>query len=351
MSSKLNDAFLLQARHCADLGSPFMAAWCEMFARCLTPKGTVGAALHSWPGDVSSGGDNVPLRLMGALHHLVLNGKCPKLAAVYPPHFEGKTEVQLWAAASAAFDGHADFILRQMQSPPQTNEVRRAGILLPGFLTIAAQTGGLPFVMSELGASAGLNMNWDKYHYNFGGQSWGDENSPVKLAPKWSGTIPMLQNITVQSRAACDLKPTDLGDETAVTNLLSYLWPDQEDRITRTQAAVKLTKTHPLQVDKMDAIDWLEKRLAAPREGAVHIIYHTIAWQYFPDALKAKGRTLIEAVGANATKSAPLAWLAFEADGQDPGGALTLTLWPDGKTKHLARADYHGRWVDWGAQA
>ncbi|MBL4870171.1 MAG: DUF2332 family protein, partial [Robiginitomaculum sp.] len=37
----------------------------------------------------------------------------------------------------------------------------------------------------------------------------------------------------------------------------------------------------------------------------------------------------------------------FEADGQEPGGALTLTMWPGGETKVLARADYHGRWVKW----
>ncbi len=347
MSHKLNDAFLLQAKHCSDLGSPFMVAWCKMFAQRLTPESKIGAALHNWPGDASAGGDNVPLRLMGALHHLVLNDKCPELAAVYPPHFEGKIEPELWAAAKAAFESYADFILRQMQSPPQTNEVRRSGILLPGFLTIAEQTGGLPFIMSELGASAGLNVNWDKYYYSFGGRNWGDENSPVKLSPEWSGPVPKLQNITVQSRAACDLKPTNLSDPDAVTNLLSYLWPDQKDRITRTRAAIEMTKTNPVQVDKMDAIDWLEKRLAAPQENIVHVIYHTIAWQYFPDALKAKGRALIEAAGTKATDKTPLAWLAFEADGQDPGGALTLTIWPGGKTKTLARADYHGRWVGW----
>lgn len=347
MSSMLKAAFILQARHCSDLGSPFMAAWCKMFAQRLTPENKIGAALHSWPGDASAGGDNVPLRLMGALHHLVLNDKCAALTAVYPPNFEGKTEPELWAGASAAFDNHTDFILRQIQSPPQTNEVRRSGILLPGFLTIAEQTDGLPFIMSELGASAGLNMNWDKYHYSFGGQNWGDENAPVKLAPDWSGPVPTPQTIEVIERAACDLKPTDLSDPDAVTNLLSYLWPDQKNRITRTRAAIEMTKTHPVQVDEMDAIDWLEDRLAAPRENTVHVIYHTIAWQYFPNALKAKGRALIEAAGAKATVSAPLAWLAFEADGNEPGGALTLAIWPSGKTKTLARADYHGRWVDW----
>jgi len=324
-----------------------MSQWCRMFARYLTPDSKVGAALLNWPGDVAASADNLSLRLMGALHHLVLQNKCPELASVFPPNHRDKTDAQLWQCAQAAFTGHAEQILEQLKSPPQTNEVRRAGILLPGFLTIAEQTNGLPFVMSELGASAGLNMNWDRYHYQLGNQVWGDEHSPVTLAPDWDGKLPKLQNINVLHRAGCDLNPIDLGSEAQVTTLLSYLWPDQTDRLTRTRAAIDLAKENPVQIDKADAIDWLENRLSTRHEGHVHVIYHTIAWQYFPEELKQKGRALMEAAGAQATKTAPLARLGFEADGQSPGGALKLTLWPGNKTQTLARADYHGRWVKW----
>ena len=225
--------------------------------------------------------------------------------------------------------------------------MRRSGILLPGFLTIAKQVGDLPFVLSEIGASAGLNLNWHHYHYEFGGRAWGDENSPVKLKPKWDGPMPSLADIQVQERRGCDLNPAKLSNPDEITNLLSYLWADQPERITRTKHAFDMATKHPYHVDKMDAIDWLKKRLSTPYLGAVHVIYHTIAWQYFPDALKKQGKALIKEAGAKATKNAPLAWLRFEADGQAPGGALTLTIWPGGITKTLARADYHGRWVNW----
>ena len=100
-------------------------------------------------------------------------------------------------------------------------------------------------------------------------------------------------------------------------------------------------------VDRGDAIDWLETRLAAPRAGAVHLIYHTVAWQYFPAEAQARGTALIEAVGAKATADAPLAWLGMENDGDDLGAGLTLRLWP-GDTRHaLARVDFHGRWMRW----
>lgn len=64
-------------------------------------------------------------------------------------------------------------------------------------------------------------------------------------------------------------------------------------------------------------------------------------------AARARIETALAAAGARATAAAPLAWLRLEGDGTEPGAALTLTLWPGGATRLLARADYHGRWIDW----
>jgi hypothetical protein len=63
--------------------------------------------------------------------------------------------------------GEAARIADFMSHEPQTNEVRRSAVLLPGFLTIAAET-GLPLRILELGASAGLNQLWDRRHYRLG---------------------------------------------------------------------------------------------------------------------------------------------------------------------------------------
>jgi hypothetical protein len=31
----------------------------------------------------------------------------------------------------------------------------------------------------------------------------------------------------------------------------------------------------------------------------------------------------------------------------DKYATLSLTMWPGGMTRHLARCDYHGRWIEW----
>ncbi len=343
---KIRDSFREQAIPCEALGSPFTARLCNLMADRLDTGGAVGDRVLNWPGASGGKGDALALRLCGALHALVIDGRSSALAKVYPPNHDDVSDDVLWQAIDEALRAHAEFILERLNSAPQTNEVRRASILLPGFSEIA-RISGLPLVLSELGASAGLNLNWDKFHYEIAGQSWGDENSSVRLAPEWQGKPYELRPVEVISRAGCDLYPLDVLDDAMQKRLLSYIWPDQSERITRTKAAIDTAVEAGTKIAKADAIDWLEARLKTRHEGAVHVIYHTIAWQYFPGDVQRRGVELMRQAGKMASSDAPFAWLRFEMDGKSPGAALTLTIWPTGEEIYLARADFHGRWIDW----
>jgi hypothetical protein len=94
-------------------------------------------------------------------------------------------------------------------------------------------------------------------------------------------------------------------------------------------------------------VDWLAARLATPCPGHLHLIFHTIAWQYFPAAARTRGAALLAKAGACATHDAPLAHLAMEADDTPGSAGVRLTLWPGGETVLLARAGFHGQCVDW----
>jgi hypothetical protein len=343
--SAIRHAFERQSSACEALGSPFTARLCRIIGARLTPGGAVADRLLGWPGDPSPQADSVPLRLAGCLHALVLETRAPGLASVYPPH--DVADDPLWAAVEKALIDHADFILSRLQSAPQTNEVRRSGALLPGFLTIAALM-GKPLILSEVGASAGLNLQWDRYRYQLGDLPWGDPATAVAIAPDWQGDAPPEARLAVLERAGCDLAPVNAADPAHRLRMLSYIWADQQDRLARTRAALDIAAAQKLSVEKADAVDWLRTRLVAPRPGAVHVIFHTIAWQYLPAPLQAEGEALISAAGERATEDAPLARLALEADDKaDDGAALTLQIWPGGAKKQIGRGDFHGRWVRW----
>ncbi len=126
--------------------------------------------------------------------------------------------------------------------------------------------------------------------------------------------------------------------------LTAYLWPDQPERLARTRAALAVAQAP---VDRADAADWLAKRLTTSTDDHLHLIFHTVAWQYFPPETQSRARDLIEAAGARATAQNPLAWFGMEADTLSPGAGLTLRLWPGDTNIPMGRADFHGRWVDW----
>jgi hypothetical protein len=326
------------------MGSPFTALLCRLAADRLDAQTPVGAAILGWRSH--PGNDALPLRFAGALHALVLSGRAPALAALYPPHPLPRPD-ELWSAVTATLAGESDFIQSTLRSPPQTNEVGRSAILLGGFLEIARET-RLPLVLSELGASAGLNMFWDRFAYDLGGVGWGSPSSAVRLSPRWGGTLPPVDApVSVAGRAGCDLNRLDAADPADRLRLLSYVWADQPERIARLRAALDIAAADPPDIASSDAAAWLESRLGQQPDATVHVVYHTIVWQYLPAETRARLTASIERSGHSAAKTRPLAWLRFEADGKDPGGALTLTLWPGGTTRTLARADYHGRWVDW----
>jgi len=315
----IHAAFRHQASACLALGSPFTAHLYQLFAERLVPGGIVANRLLNWTGDPRPSADSLPLRIAGCLHALVLEGRDALLSTAYPPG--AANDDTLWSMVGHACDIHADFILKRLNSPPQTNEVRRSGALLPGFLTIASLF-GKPLVLSEIGASAGLNLQWDRYCYRLGDMTWGDPASPVRIEPEWRGNPAPDCAVIVAQRAACDLNPLDPGNMDDRLRMLSYIWADQDDRLARTRAALALASDNQLTVEKADAVDWLKRRLAERFDDATHVIYHSIAWQYLPKDLQDQGEELIADAGRLATGIAPLARLSLEADGGKDGASL-----------------------------
>jgi hypothetical protein len=238
------------------------------------------------------------------------------------------------------------FIRAFLTSPPQTNEVGRSGVLLGGFLCIAEAT-RLPLRTLEIGASAGLNLIWDQYRYTIGSGQWGDPASPVHLEPVWTGTLPPLaQALSVAQRAGCDIAPIDISDTEQRLRLQAYVWPDQLDRLARLVAAISLARKAGHTVVKADAATWLQDQLASPQPRQATVLYHSIMWQYMPEAKQDAITALMQAAGERSTRQAPLAWLRFEPPSGGGKSELRLTMWPGGEQR-LAVAHPHGRTVTW----
>lgn len=332
-------AFEEQARSNEALGSPFTARVLRLLPGLLDPATSLGARLRDWPGEIGPSGASVPLRLLGGLHALVLGGDA--LALAYPPHEPHETALRD-ALARALADREAH-LLAWLDGPPQTNEVRRSAGLIAAAHRLAARH-GLPLALSEVGASAGLNLHFDRYALETPAFRRGPAEPALTLRPDWDGPPPPEAPFAVAERAGCDIAPLDPASPDDRLRLLAYLWPDQPHRRALTEAAIAVA-TGP-RVERADAVAWLDARLAETRPGRLHLVFHTVAWQYLPPDAQAEGEARLAAAGAAATPDAPLARLGMEADG-GRGAALRLTTWPGGRTEALGRVDFHGRWVSW----
>lgn len=340
----LQEAFRDQAISCTRLGSPFMGQLLGILADYWPANSRLGQYFATFSGDIGPSGASLPLRIAGGLHALVLSDLAPALTRVYPPN--QSEDALLRDTVLEALHTHEVFLLDWVQSPPQTNEVRRSAALMPG-AAVAATYFDLPVYLSELGASAGLNLMWDHFDVALPEGSFGVQAPALILSPDWNGPMPPQRLPRIAQRAGVDLNPLDPSDPADLLRLTAFLWPDQPERLALTKAAASVACA---EIERSDAIDWLEHRLTNAPDQHMHLIQHTVAWQYFPSDAQTRGRALIEAAGARATQTRPLAWLSLETDGDTKGAlgaALTLRLWPGDKTLHLGRADFHGRWVKW----
>ena len=334
-----------QARSCRKLGSPLY----ELLLRAATEDaergGAVFRALADKAGDPD--GSALALRFMAAVHRLVLRGAAPELAEHYasaggtrPPH-----------GAAAAFletvARHEEWLREDSRRPLQTNEVGRSAALVCGFLTVSKRH-ALPLEVLEIGASAGFNLRWDHYLYEARGETWGDPASPVRLCDYNGELIPPFGVAAqVVRRRGCDPNPIDPLTEEGRISLVSFVWPDQAARLRRLRGAIEVAARVPVRVDQAPASQWLEEVLARGAPGAARVVFHSIVWQYLDDAEQASVTATIEAAGAEATDTAPLAWLRMEPSADQKEVELRLRTWPGGDDRLIVTSGYHGTGVRW----
>ena len=116
-------------------------------------------------------GQQVPNLLFAAVH-LLLSGEPAKgdpLARYYPDLAEPT------ARATDAFPAFRRFCLAHAGAIAEiigsrsvnTNEVGRCAVLRLGYADIARILPAVPFALVEIGASAGLNLFWDNFCYEY----------------------------------------------------------------------------------------------------------------------------------------------------------------------------------------
>lgn len=328
---------------CELAGSPLSAAVLAHVGAELARGGPLRAVLA--PVEGRPIGEAVMLRLLAGLHLLVLDGRAPELAAHYPSVGGAPGAARsLGAALDAVVARHEAELTEAMAVGVQTNEPGRSATLIGGLVEAARL--GRPLEVLEVGASAGLNLRFDRYRYEGRHGALGPPDSPLRFHRPWLGAEPKLpDHLEVAARAGCDLAPLDPGLPADRLRLRSYVWADQLDRLARLDAALEVAQALPVPVERADAVSWLDERLERRAPGCTTVVVHSIVLQYLSPHDRHRFLRTLESAGAAATADAPLAWLRMEPGGDQ--AELRLTTWPGGEARLLATSAYHGPPVAW----
>ena len=285
-------------------------------------------------------GDAVQLRLLAGIHRIVLRGDASELARCYPNLGGTTPRKAAWPLLRPLLEARVEELRAALDQPPQTNEVGRSACLAIGLFDVVRRHGGRRIRLLEPGASAGLNLNLDRYRFIGPGWSWGPAESPLVIDTDAAGVRP--EAFEVVERRGCDLAPVDAAGEDGARYLTSFVWPFDAARHERLAAALAVARRHPVTVDDASAETWLSERLAEPvSEDVLTVVWTSITQQYWPAAVSAA----VEEAVARARTRIPVVHVSME--GVPP---VQTTAWsvaehgPDLRVDGdpIARSHHHG---------
>ena len=229
----------------------------------------------------------------------------------------------------------------------QTNLVRRCAVLLPAFEYASRRCDRTPLGLVDVGTSAGLNLLWDRYAYEFTDYGdYGDPDSPVRIPCGVLGMTepPFPEEMPpVGTRVGLDRNPLDVREDEDARWLRALVWPELEDRRSLTEAAISVAREHPPELVRGDAVaDLPEACERIPSDEQLCIVNAHTLYQLDPEQQLEFGET-VDRIG----QTRDLFWIWSEPTGDE--AELRFAEYEDGEssTEVLANHDGHGRWLEW----
>ncbi len=205
-----------------------------------------------------------------------------------------------------------------------------------------------PLALVELGPSAGLNMLFDRYRYDYDGLVVGNSDSPITIESSVRRGDPPLPETppAIRSRVGLDRHPLDVTDEADRDWLRALVWPEHEERRAVLDGALTVARDDPPAVIEGDMLDDLPVALDEIPSDVPVCVVNTLVLYQVPAELNEALTTVLEAHMAER----PLHWLTGR---RDLSGGESMELdWKrrtdDGiETTHLVDYEPHGAWLSW----
>ncbi|ATL47010.1 hypothetical protein COR50_07320 [Chitinophaga caeni] len=234
-------------------------------------------------------GQPIPNIFFAAVHYLLLKTGGAELAKYYPSITQNDID-------EIPFDLFKEFCLdkaneiRKLVSSRivQTNVISRCSYLMPIFSEIIASE-GRPTTIIDIGTSAGLTLNFDKYEYWYNGiKVFGDSNVHIKSSTIGS-PVPKIYPITQPIRKiGLDQHLVNPSDKDETLWLKALVWPDQLERFTALDQALKLDELKNINFRQAESVMDFEREILNVDKKQALIVYAThVLYQFTHEQMNA----------------------------------------------------------------
>lgn len=336
--------------------------------------------------DAAAPGQRRPVLLLAAIHDLLLEQRStglpldalgewyPTVSAAPRSAIGGDAGSDLSVALESFLDTHHVPLTTTVAGrTTQTNEPNRCAAWNLGMAAATSDLADRAVAWIELGASAGLNLAFDRHAYDFsreesdtppvGGREGTADRVLIRCRPRGDGQPP-IDGVAppINVRFGVDIEPVQLDDPARRRWLAACIWPEQTERVERFDAALADRLAHPVEVRRGDAID-IVGTLADELPADLHVI---VAHSWMLTYIKRDRRARLDDALTELARDRPVSWLSVEAPGvvdavahqrspldhlDDVGHFSHLgmtTFRRDGRRDVLlARCHPHLRWIEW----
>lgn len=239
----------------------------------------------------------------------------------------------------------------------QTNEANRSCLWFAAVRVVAGELPGRPIAFVEVGASAGLNLAFDRYGYDFGdGVVRGDTESTVRLDCRLDGSLPLDAPVEISHRIGLDRTPVDLTDAAERRWLKACIWPEQPERHRRFDAAADLCAADAPTIVRDDAVDGIADLLEQVPDDAHVVLVNSWVMTYLSRDRRAAFDGVVDLIGGDrdltrisAEGEGVVEWVPHDPDHPAPHTVVGVRRYRDGERtdERVATCHPHLAWLHW----
>lgn len=328
--ARLSQKFVWFADQARQLGSPLWERVALLVAR--DPR-LLDMANEARPGVQQTN------MLLAAFHYLLLDSPTPPRELV---------AAMSDGAIVSFLLGHEEEVRSLIRSRlVQTNEVRRCALFLPAFVTVAREV-ERPLAFVEVGSSAGLLLNFDRYQYVYepGGEVGASEALTLNCKVRGELAPPLdIGALTVASRLGIDLNPVRADSPSDVKWLQALIWPEHEERQERFNAAMAVAAKHPPDIRAGDAFELLPELVASVPNDVTPVIFHCMTLAHMSRPQRERFPEMLGELAA--ARNGDLVWLSIEYVETDSLHRGRFNADGTYEFSRLANVNPHGAWLEW----